>query len=105
MQCKLMHTIHVFCDYFVHDPTRLRTAQYVPLSNIQDFWGDKHGRDPFCSFQDHWTGINDGWIWFHNFHILSKLHIVNSLGIRVVHLNLSTWTASLIPCPASTFAL
>ena len=105
MQCKLMHTIRVFCDYFVHDPTRLRTAQYVPLSNIQDFWGDKHGRDLLCSFQDHWTGINDGWIWFHNFHILSKLHIVNSLGIRVVHLNLPTWTASLIPCPTSTFAL
>ena len=105
MQCKLMHTIRVFCDYFVHDPTRLRTAQYVPLSNIQDFWGDKHGRDPLCSFQDHWTGINDGWIWFHNFHILSKLHIVNFMGIRVVHLNLSTRTASLIPCRASTFAL
>ena len=38
-----MHTISVFRDYFVHNPTRLRTAQYVALSNIQDFWGDKHG--------------------------------------------------------------
>ena len=37
-----MHTISVLRDYFVHNPTRLRTAQYVALSNIQDFWGDKH---------------------------------------------------------------
>ena len=100
-----MHTISVLRDYFVHNPTRLRTAQYVVLSNIQDFWGDKHGRDPLCSFQDHWTGINNGYIWFNYFNILSKLHVVNSLGIRVVHLNLSTWTASLIPCPALTLVL
>ena len=100
-----MHTISVLRDYFVHNPTRLRTAQYVALSNIQDFWGDKHGRDPLCSFQDHWTGINNGYIWFNYFNILSKLHVVNSLGIRVVHLNLSTWTASLIPCPALTLVL
>ena len=60
IKLKKMHTISVFRDYFVHNPTRLRTAQYVAFSNIQDFWGDKHGRDHLCSFQDHWTGINNG---------------------------------------------
>ena len=102
-----MHTISVFRDYFVHNATCLRTAQYVALSNIQDFWSYKHRGDPLYSFQDHWTGINNGYIWFNNFNILSKLHIVNSLGIRVVHLELvhldseSHSMPCIDPCPVN----
>ena len=60
IKLKIMHTISVFRDYFVHNATCLRTAQYVALSNIQDFWSYKHRGDPLYSFQDHWTGINNG---------------------------------------------